>query len=73
MSEYLRELDTSYTPKKGTFMYIYVISATTPLSPTLVTAFSASPVSAVATSALYVRTVTTDEARFSGFKFILVF
>ena len=33
MSEYLRELDTSYTPKKGTFMYIYVISATTPLSP----------------------------------------
>ena len=31
MSEYLRELDTSYTPKKGTFMYIYVISATPPL------------------------------------------
>ena len=78
-------------------MYIYVISATTPLSPpqtpvnkgkertyladnitktllaSLVTAFSASPVSAIATSALYVRTVITDEARFSGFKFILVF
>lgn len=33
MSEYLRELDTRYTPTKGTFMHIYVISDTTPLSP----------------------------------------
>ena len=33
MSEYLRELDTSYTPTKGTFMHIYVISVTISLSP----------------------------------------
>ena len=33
MSEYLRELDTSFTSRRGTFMHIYVISATTPLSP----------------------------------------